>query len=231
MILKKILDLIFTKRCINCKRKWEYICKNCKKLLKVYPECCPICKKYFKDNKVCFNCLDKDKIYFDWVIVWFRFTNIIKKLIYWIKYFHTKDFKNEIWKKLSILLEINESIKINKKTIITSVPCHQIKKIFTRWYNQSEIIWKEISKTLWIEYLNIYKKNKYTVSQTKLSRQKRINNVKNTFSLKNINIDNIDTIIIVDDLFTTWSTINELSKLVKIKNKKIRIRWVVMWRN
>jgi predicted amidophosphoribosyltransferase len=40
-----------------------------------------------------------------------------------------------------------------------------------------------------------------------------------------------ETILIVDDITTTWSTINELAKLIRHHYPTIKVRGMVVWRH
>jgi predicted amidophosphoribosyltransferase len=57
-------------------------------------------------------------------------------------------------------------------------------------------------------------------------------NLNNAFSLtKNLSLTWNETLLIVDDITTTWSTINELAKLIKHYYPNMKIRWAVLWRH
>ncbi|MBT3727030.1 hypothetical protein HOG21_05085 [bacterium] len=64
---------------------------------------------------------------------------------------------------------------------------------------------------------NLIKKIKTTRQQAILSREQRLKNLKNAFKIANNKIDNFDKkiFIIVDDVISTGSTINEISKVLK----------------
>ena len=71
----------------------------------------------------------------------------------------------------------------------------------------------------------IAKKRKHTRRQTGLERKERLRNLENTFMLiDGAPIQGNETILIVDDITTTGSTINELAKTIKARYPKIRIR-------
>jgi ComF family protein len=103
-------------------------------------------------------------------------------------------------------------------------------KKLKRWYNHSEIIAKYISKKTNIKLeKNLIKKSKTTRQQSLLNRQDRLENLNNAFKIANNQIDNIDkkTFIIVDDVISTWSTINEISKILK-ENWAKKVIWLIV---
>jgi competence protein ComFC len=98
-------------------------------------------------------------------------------------------------------------------------------KRILRWYNPSKILAKNISEKLWIWLENnIFKKIKYTKSQKFLSRQDRWTNLDNSLEINKKQLDKIvdKNIIIVDDIISTWATLNQMAKILK-KNKAKKI--------
>lgn len=104
---------------------------------------------------------------------------------------------------------------------IVPVAIHRNKKL-KRQFNQAEFIAKEISMALNIPAKNIFEKTKETQDQHVLNRKERIQNLKACFSVTptedlflNKNAKKIKHVAIVDDVMTTGTTANELSKLLK----------------
>jgi predicted amidophosphoribosyltransferase len=69
------------------------------------------------------------------------------------------------------------------------------------------------------------KKNKNTKSQASLDRQGRLKNLKNVFEFRgNVEfLEKTKTVILVDDITTTGTTMNEVAKLIKFKYPNICI--------
>jgi len=99
------------------------------------------------------------------------------------------------------------------------VPMPTSKKRYqTRGFNQCELIAKEISKLLKIKYNNnkTFRKIKETPPQSTLSEVQRLTNLKGSFGIFDERF--LDKkILLVDDLSTTGSTINEAAKTI-LKN-------------
>jgi len=108
-------------------------------------------------------------------------------------------------------LEILDLWKID---IIIPVPLHKVKER-ERGYNQSFYIAKGISENnnLIIDKTSLQRVY-YTTTQTKLNLLQRKSNIKNAFLVKdNNNIAN-KNILLVDDVVTTGSTINECARVL-----------------
>ncbi len=95
---------------------------------------------------------------------------------------------------------------------IIPVPIHKAKKR-ERGYNQSTFIAKGVSKVLnYPVKEDLIIRAKYTESQTKMNAKQRVANVKGIYELpkdKSFYINK--TFLIVDDVFTTGSTINSMA--------------------
>ncbi|WP_242967901.1 ComF family protein [Tepidibacter mesophilus] len=95
---------------------------------------------------------------------------------------------------------------------IIPVPLHK-KRLRKRGYNQSLLIANQLSKINKKEVLDIVVRSKNTDFLSKLSKKERIKKLQNVFTLsKNENRIYKKDLLIVDDIFTTGTTTNEISK-------------------
>lgn len=98
-----------------------------------------------------------------------------------------------------------------KYDYVIPVPIHTAKKR-ERGYNQSDYIAEAIAEELGIEALEkAVIRREYTVSQTTLSATERLENMKDVFLVKSPEIIQGKSLLIVDDVLTTGSTINSLA--------------------
>ncbi len=98
---------------------------------------------------------------------------------------------------------------------VIPVPIHYARKR-ERGYNQSAYIAQGLAESTGIvPLIKLAKRIKYTQTQTRLDKSERGKNVRDIFEIvdKNLNIKN-KSILIVDDVFTTGSTINSLAKVI-----------------
>jgi len=78
---------------------------------------------------------------------------------------------------------------------------------------------KEIVKnTELILEKNCLLKNKEIREQSKLNKEERIQNIQNAYYLRNIQKLENKKILLIDDIYTTGSTVNECSKELKKAN-------------
>ena len=205
-IISKILDLIYPQVCGICgKINKNSLCNKCEIKL----------KKHFEikiDNYEDFS------TYYDKHIYFFQYEGSIRKLLINYKFneksYLYRSFVNFLLKKQKVF-EI-----IKTYDIILPVPISK-KRYKQRGYNQTELIAREISKRAGIELVtNCVYKERNNVPQSTLNKEDRIENVKNTYIIKNLKIIKDKRVIILDDIYTTGSTVNECSKLLKQNNVK-----------
>lgn len=198
----KFLNLIYPNVCGFCNKiNINSLCKSCELKLNKYALNC--IKDYRKDNSK----------HFDFLYSSLKYENIVREKIISYKFgeaaYLYKTFAKIIIKKAKIYRFLQTY------DIIIAVPMYKTKKN-VRGYNQSELIAKEIANKLNIEFKNnILIKTKNTKVQSTLSKNKRQENVKNVFDVKNKNEIKNKKIILIDDIYTTGSTVNECARVLK----------------
>lgn len=221
-----IKNILSPKKCYSCNKEGAFLCDKCFwKIEKHYyfDEICYFCKKISKNWEIHEKC--KNKVYFDKTIILSHYKlKIIKKLIKDFKFYWKKDIAWDFWNLLieKIIKNMKSELSSYKKDdfIIIFPPMSFFRKI-QRWYNHSELLAKYISNSLWFKFeKNLILKNKKTRQQSKLNRQDRLTNLNNAFKINQNKLDIIDKkiIILIDDVISTWTTVNKISKILKQHN-------------
>ena len=114
----------------------------------------------------------------------------------------------------------NKKIFENIKNYDTIMPVPISKKrLKTRGYNQSLLIAKEIAQRTNLKLMNdCLIKTKNIIEQSKLNKEDRIQNIQGVYKLKNMKLIENKKILLIDDIYTTGSTVNECSKMLRIGN-------------
>ncbi len=99
-----------------------------------------------------------------------------------------------------------------KNTIIVAVPTHWRRWIW-RGFDHMKIISQETAKNLDIRRISLLSTS-YTPQQSKLSKKERLHNKKDAFKIKK-SIKIPENVILIDDVISTGSTINECAKILK----------------
>jgi len=224
-----ILDLLFPPSCINCQSEGSYLCQDCLSLVDVsLNQYCPFCRpaKIVLNGRTCNLCKRTKNLdglysaapYHDF---------IIKKTIAQFKY---EPYIKALSKPLSLLIIKhfqllehplgNPSGFNGAKEVLAPIPLAK-KRLRQRGFNQSEEMAKELSVFFNIPLLcNVLVKTKETLSQIELSGSQREENVKGAFFCKNSDAIRGKKIFLVDDVFTTGSTMEECARVLKIANAK-----------
>jgi ComF family protein len=222
-MFSRIVNLLYPAQCHACGVKtiaWDQnICDVClKKIKKRLPPFCIKCGRQIPGEPeamyVCNDCKN-EQLYFDRAFSVFYYDGILKKLVHNFKYNKMTALAKEF---VELVIAFMKEYDIGKRCeIVVSIPMHPF-RLFKREINPSEILAKNIAKKLGLHYFNsILKKTKNTPPQSMLSRTERIENLEGSFSLRKYKEHDIKgkNILLVDDLFTTGSTVNECAKVLK----------------
>lgn len=212
-----ILDLVFPKFCLSCHKEADWLCGSCKEqIIQVKTQICPNCARVSSQGKYCPKCRKGHSLTGILVSTYFE-EGPVRELIHNFKYNHVLeigDFLGEI-----MVQTLKENLAISSDFIITAVPLHWLRKS-SRGYNQSEILGQMVAKKLKLPYQNLLIKKRKTERQVGLKGKERRENLQNIFAL--IEGENIvgKTIILVDDITTTGTTLNECAKVLKENGAK-----------
>lgn len=215
-ILNFLLTFIYPKTCMSCNTLLNYntkieLCDNCAKDFNPYRgNRCITCDRPIDNTGECSIC-KSEKIYFEKGYCVYPYAGAVRNTILNFKFKNMALYYTYLGSKMT---EYYFEYIMESYDYITAVPIHK-KKLKVRGYNQAELLAEYISEQINIPYCTILKRTVNTKTQNALSKKERVTNIKNAFSL----IDNIDiknkSILIVDDIFTTGTTINECCKVLK----------------
>jgi competence protein ComFC len=157
-----------------------------------------------------------------------KYTWDLKKELEAYKY-HSQKHKKELF--VPILQECFDMFCLentDNNTLITTVPVH-IFSYIKRWYNHSEILAEHLAISHDLTFLKLLKKTRFTKHQARLAKTHRLRNVRNSFSVRKKYISSLvgKDIIIVDDVISTGSTVNECARVLRACGAK-RIFWLFL---
>jgi len=210
----------------------------------IFPPVCGICGK-LNENYLCSRCnieLQKSaelrvdsyitdsgfkRKYFDEHIYFFQYQGLIREQI--IKYkFNDEAYK---YKAISNFILKNFILKdskifqsINDYDFIIPVPISK-KRLKERGYNQAELIAKQIAIATGKKMItNCLYKHKNIVAQSTLNKEEREENIKGVYRIKNEEKLFNKKVLLVDDIYTTGSTVNECCRILqKAETAKIGV--------
>jgi ComF family protein len=201
------------------------VCRSC--LEKIKPRrsaFCLCCGRFFEgggESHLCSDCL-KDQRPYSLHRSCARYEGILKDAILLFKYRGYKPLGKHLSRFVFESLKKEDGLWWDLEAIIP-VPLHP-KRLRERGFNQALVIAKELSKLKKIPLKNkILKKVMNVAAQTSLEREERIKNVRGVYRVtKNAEIKG-KVILLVDDVYTTGSTLKECSaELKKAGAKEVR---------
>lgn len=214
---KKIIGLLYPRRCPVCRQivlpRGEMICPPCRKKLLYITE--PSCKRCgcqleYAEQEYCSGCAKTAFHYQRGYAVW-QYNNAIRRSLGDFKYHARKEFA-DFYIAETIRL-YGKKILREKPEVLIPVPIHPSRKK-ERGFNQAEILAEGIGRQLGIptdcRYLIRQKK---TNPLKDMTRKERSTALAGAFRVAEENsCGKYQNIMLVDDIYTTGSTIEECTK-------------------
>lgn len=224
-IWNKFINLLYPEYgCFVCGRENEnpekYICPRCEKsLIKFDGDLCEKCgAPVIGLGMVCLECKNNSTLYFTKARAVYRYDELSSRPVRELKY---KGKKFLVPFMASKMFEILPSLGV-MPDIVIAVPTTDNRRK-QRGFNQAELITEELNKLCEFKMENlscIISRTKEAERQVTLTRKERLENLKGAFKLnKRPKLDG-KTVLIVDDVFTTGATSNEVSRVVSKLNPK-----------
>ncbi len=190
------------------------ICRDCyNKLSPVKQPACLKCGKQLDDEEkeLCHDCSVKD---FDYTrgLGAFSYSKEIKASMYAFKYNNRREYAS--YYARTIYENYNHIISSWNPQVLIPVPLHP-SKYRKRGYNQAEILADRIGEfcNIPVDTNSLFRIRK-TKPQKELNDKERNNNIENAFQSPSNGVK-YKNIVLVDDIYTTGTTINECAKVMK----------------
>ena len=186
--------------CDNCNNKLPYISER---------KCVKCGGEVGGDGKVCIECKKWERL-FNRCFCIFNYVDEVQNKILQFKNAGAKylgyDFAQIIDKKfrdLDIEYDIIIPMPISKE------------RMKARKFNQSEILCESLERNTGKVIKDLLYRVKDTPHQKGLGRVNRIKNLRNAFAIKDKSLIANKVIVIVDDIFTTGTTLNECARVLR----------------
>ena len=209
-LLDYILNLLFPVTCVHChaqvpERKWGGACPECwSSLIPLEPPFCIKCGEPAPAIEgLCGLCIKGEHI-FDFARSALLFTRTLREIIHHLKY----SDRVSLAKPLGDILKQCLDREAFTGDLVIPVPLHRSRER-ERGFNQAELIAAQLGLPV---SKRILKRRKNTPSQTGLSRNERKRNLASAFEVMN---EVKGSVIVVDDVYTTGSTMNEIARTLK----------------
>ncbi len=224
MVWKEILDAVYPRRCPICSEilvsRERKICGICSEELPLLME--PRCKKCSKpvlahEQEYCFDCV-KQQHHYTKGFACFPYNDKLKKSLSEFKY-HAKREYAEFYVD-SMVRSLGEWIYKTNAEVLIPVPLHK-NKYKQRGFNQAQLLAEGLSKALSIPAdTKLLVRTVDTIPQKKLDNKERMRNLEMAFSIstngeRSEEFFPYKRVILVDDIYTTGSTIEACTKVLQ----------------
>lgn len=215
-VLQKMAILLYPNRCPVCDRlvRDTLICPACAKRLRYISQ--PICYRCGKPvaheaQEYCSDCAGKKREFVQGRAV-FLYQGPMRGILYRYKYGNRRDYTEFLAREAAY--RYGDWARRLYVDLVIPIPLSK-KRMRRRGYNQADVFAKRFSELCGLQYdAGLLARIRNTVPQKQLSVQERKNNLKNAFKMSR-NVVNLKRILLIDDIYTTGSTIDAAALALK----------------
>ena len=211
-----LINWLFPKRCVSCGRVGQYLCSDCVNRVGTAEQACPMCGKGSIYGLTHVRCRRPHGI--DGLVRVFKYRGVVKIMIGKIKYKLVTDMVTEL---VEAIISLGDFTPLTKDTwLIVPVPLHA-SRLRWRGFNQAEVVARHLAHYFgWRHAPHLLIRTKNTTPQVGLSGKARRANLRGAFALnpklKASSLKhNANSILLVDDVSTTGTTLRECAKVLK----------------
>lgn len=226
--IEGFMNILFPNCCLICDIKLDnrkdYFCESCHKTL-------PLTGYYDNsDNNEMYKIITKNmKVYHAYALYFYSESNPLHKVIELMKYKNRPDicfFLGNVFGEI-----LSKKPCCEKYDVILPIPLHRY-RFWQRGYNQSEMIAKGLQQHFTDSYIDTCSviRSTNTATQTLKHAKDRIKDMQHVFNVIHPQNLNNKHILIVDDVFTTGSTIMSCAKTILSNCKNCKISVLVVFR-
>ena len=213
-----LIDLLFPRRCPVCDGivmpKGRLICLPCMKKLSFVKD--PVCKKCGKEiisphMEYCFDCV-RHRRTFEYGRALMNYDENAGSSVGKIKYKNKREYLDFYGE--AICARYEKLIRRMDADVLVPVPVHPSRRR-ERGFNQAELLARRIGERLRIPVCSqMLVRNKKTMPQKGLDPAGRLKNLEEAFTAGEI-LKGVEGVILVDDIYTTGSTIEACTRALK----------------
>ena len=221
-LLAALLELFLPRQCAGCGDAWlhsnqGFWCGPClDELPWIESPLCPCCGRPFpgspsSPDHLCGDCL-KSVFLFDSARSATHHEGVVRKRIHQLKFGGQLHWAPPLAELLANVCRREASLGAD---MILPVPLH-VKRLRQRGFNQAGLLAKVLGLRLGLPVrFDVLVRKCWTEPQTRLNREQRLQNVKDAFHVPDAGTVNDRRVLIVDDVYTTGTTLNECTKTLK----------------
>lgn len=215
------LSLVYPPHCAMCAGTPEpgtHLCATCKNAARrIRPPFCGVCSQPFDGaidgDFACANCGQR-RFHFECAVTCYRSCGVVRELVHRFKYHREFHLRHPLADWLAESLE-DPRIARRRFDFFVPVPLHATRRR-EREFNQAQVLADLLSRRTGVPLLDCLRRVRHTTTQTRFDRAERMENLLNAFQLRKNAVVQGKHLVLVDDVLTTGSTVDECARVLKI---------------
>ena len=215
-----LVSLLYPPHCANCGADTDggmHLCAACTaQAKKITAPFCQRCSEPFDGDIsgefTCANCADRT-LHFDCAVSRYLSRGVVREFVHRFKYDRHFYLRHPLTDWLTEALD-DERIRAQPIDALVPVPLHSA-RFREREFNQADVLAELLAKRTGTPLLHALKRIRYTTTQTRLDRHERMENLRNAFRVRDTPAVQNRHLVLVDDIFTTGSTVDECARVLR----------------
>lgn len=228
-IVRKAVDGLYPPVCELCGDGLSHgraLCKPCEtKLPRIASPFCDTCGESFAgqiDGPFdCPNCKNIS-FHFEFALAAMDRCEETLQLVHRLKYGREIHLAAELGNLAAgVFSDRRYQVALQEKWLLVPVPLHR-SRLRKRQFNQAEEIARAVALKCGLQTANVLKRVRRTETQTRLTRKQRMDNLKKAFAVrtswrgeKPVALARAKGVVLVDDVFTTGSTVDACARVLR----------------
>jgi len=215
-----VLSLFYPPHCAKCGADTAagiHLCQACAaEARRIEAPFCERCSEPFAGAIdaafVCPRCGGQPS-HFECAVTRYLSKSVVRDFIHRFKYEQQFHLRHPLANWLAETLE-DDRIRAHPFDAFVPVPLHAA-RLRERDFNQAEVLAQLLARRSGIPVVNAIQRIRYTTTQTRLERHQRMENLRNAFRVRHTASVQSRHLILVDDVFTTGSTVDECARVLR----------------
>lgn len=216
--LEALADIVYPPHCVGCGAslpRGRWLCEPCaQQARRIDGPRCDICSRPCEgdvDFFTCPNCRG-EALHLDFVVSVMRSQGLVRDLIHRFKYNREFPLRRVLGDWLGEAFQ-DARLAGMEDPVLVPVPLHPA-RFRDRRFNQSAALAEWVARRRGIRWEQPLKRAVHTVTQTHFNRRQRMRNLRGAFALRQNARVNDKSFLLVDDVMTTGSTLDECARVL-----------------
>lgn len=215
-----LLSLLYPPHCANCgagTAAGEHLCKPCAAgASRIEAPFCRTCSQPFEgaitSEFTCQNCAER-RLHFECAVARYASRGVVREFLHRFKYDRHFFLRHQLAAWAAEAFD-DERLRAAPVDALVPVPLHPA-RFREREFNQAAEIARLLGRRRGIPVWQALRRIRYTTTQTRLDRQERMENLRDAFRVRHSPPVQSCHLLLVDDVFTTGSTVEECARALR----------------